>query len=39
MAKRAGAKKTVEVKDASHVVMVSHPGEVAQLITDAAASR
>jgi pimeloyl-ACP methyl ester carboxylesterase len=38
MAKRAGAKKTVEVKDASHVVMVSHPGEVAQLITDAAAA-
>jgi pimeloyl-ACP methyl ester carboxylesterase len=38
MAKRAGAKKTVEVKNASHVVMVSHPDAVAQLISDAAAS-
>jgi pimeloyl-ACP methyl ester carboxylesterase len=36
MAKRAGAKKTVEVKGASHVVMVSHPAEVATLVHDAA---
>jgi pimeloyl-ACP methyl ester carboxylesterase len=36
MAKRAGAKRTVEVKGASHVVMVSHPAEVANLIQEAA---
>jgi pimeloyl-ACP methyl ester carboxylesterase len=36
MAKRAGAKRTVEVKGASHVVMVSHPAEVARLIDEAA---
>jgi pimeloyl-ACP methyl ester carboxylesterase len=35
MAKRAGAKRTVEVKGASHVLMISHPGEVAQLIQEA----
>jgi len=36
MAKRAGAMETVEVKGASHVVMVSHPDEVAQMIERAA---
>lgn len=36
MAERAHAKKTVAVKGASHVVMVSHPHEVAALIEDAA---
>lgn len=38
MAKRANAKETVEVKGASHVVMVSHPDRVAKVIEDAAAS-
>jgi pimeloyl-ACP methyl ester carboxylesterase len=38
MAQRAGSRKTVVVKDASHVVMVSHPDKVAGLIEDAAAS-
>jgi pimeloyl-ACP methyl ester carboxylesterase len=37
MAQRANARQTVEIKAASHVVMVSHPDKVAQLI-DAAAS-
>jgi pimeloyl-ACP methyl ester carboxylesterase len=37
MAKRAGAKRAVEVKGGSHVVMVSHPAEVAKLIQEAAA--
>lgn len=36
MAKRAGARETVEIKGASHVVMVSHPKEVAQMIERAA---
>ncbi len=36
MSERAGAKKVVEVKDASHVVMVSHPDKVAALIVEAA---
>jgi pimeloyl-ACP methyl ester carboxylesterase len=36
MAQRAGAKDTVVVKDASHVVMVSHPSTVASLIEKAA---
>ncbi|WP_336216747.1 alpha/beta fold hydrolase [Nonomuraea sp. LPB2021202275-12-8] len=36
MAKRAGAKETVEVKGASHVVMISHPAKVADLIDNAA---
>lgn len=36
MAKRANAKETVVVKDASHVVMVSHPDEVAKIIENAA---
>lgn len=36
MASRAHARKTVEVAGASHVVMVSHPQEVADLIEAAA---
>lgn len=36
MAERANSKKTVVVKGASHVVMVSHPKEVAELIETAA---
>jgi pimeloyl-ACP methyl ester carboxylesterase len=36
MAERAGAKDTVVVKGASHVVMVSHPSVVAELIEKAA---
>ncbi|MEG3086882.1 alpha/beta fold hydrolase [Sphingomonas sp. PB4P5] len=38
MAKRAGAKEAVEVKGASHVVMISHPDEVAAMIERAAAA-
>lgn len=37
MAKRAGAKQTIEVKGASHVVMVSHPDALVKLISEAAA--
>ncbi|ABD88718.1 alpha/beta fold hydrolase [Rhodopseudomonas palustris] len=36
MAERAGSKRTVVVKDASHVVMVSQPQAVAELIEQAA---
>ena len=36
MAKRAGAKKVVEIKGASHLLMVSHPKETAKLIVEAA---
>jgi len=36
LAKRAGAKRTVEIEGASHVVMTSHPEEVAKLIIEAA---
>ena len=36
MASRAHARQTVKVEGASHVVMVSHPQEVAALIEDAA---
>lgn len=36
MAERAGSRKTVVVKEASHVVMVSHPDQVAALIDEAA---
>jgi pimeloyl-ACP methyl ester carboxylesterase len=39
MAKRAGAKKVVEVKGASHVVMISQPEAVAKLIAEAAATK
>ena len=35
MSERAGARKVVEVKGASHVVMVSHPAKVAALIIEA----
>jgi pimeloyl-ACP methyl ester carboxylesterase len=38
MAERAKSKKTVVVKGASHVVMISHPKEVADLIEKAAKS-
>ncbi len=36
MAHRAGAKEAVQVKGASHVVMLSHPAEVAAMIERAA---
>jgi pimeloyl-ACP methyl ester carboxylesterase len=39
MAERAQAKDIVEVKGASHVVMVSHPEAVAKLIEEAAGNR
>jgi pimeloyl-ACP methyl ester carboxylesterase len=39
MAERANSKKTVVVPDASHVVMVSHPQAVADLILTAAQSK
>lgn len=38
MAKRAKSKDTVVVKGASHVVMISHPAEVAKLIEAAASA-
>jgi pimeloyl-ACP methyl ester carboxylesterase len=37
MADRAGAKATIAVDGASHVVMISHPEAVAKVIVDAAA--
>ena len=37
MAKRAGAKKTVAIEGASHVVMISHPDALVKLIDEAAA--
>jgi pimeloyl-ACP methyl ester carboxylesterase len=37
MAKRAGAKRAVEVTGASHVVMISHPDALVKLIDEAAA--
>lgn len=39
MAKRAGSKKTVVIDGASHVVMTSHPTEVAKLIEEAAVGK
>ncbi|MGR4866127.1 alpha/beta fold hydrolase [Caulobacter sp. LARHSG274] len=39
MATRAGSKKTVVIEGASHVVMVSHPKAVAELIEAAAAAQ
>lgn len=39
MARRARARHVVEVDGASHVVMVSHPDEVARLIAEAADAR
>lgn len=35
MAERAGARRTVEIAGASHVVGISHPGEVASLTLEA----
>jgi pimeloyl-ACP methyl ester carboxylesterase len=39
MAQRAQSKRTVAIDGASHVVMMSHPDEVASLIVEAAQSR
>lgn len=39
MAKRANAREAVEVAGASHVVMISHPHEVARMIEHAAEAR
>jgi pimeloyl-ACP methyl ester carboxylesterase len=39
MAERAGARRTVEVPGASHVVGVSHPAEVVSAVLEAAAAR
>ena len=39
MAERAKSRKTVEIKDASHVVMTSNPAAVARLIEDAAQAK
>jgi pimeloyl-ACP methyl ester carboxylesterase len=39
MAERAHSRKTVVIKGASHVVMVSHPAEVAALIEQAARAK
>ncbi len=39
MAKRADAKASIEIKGASHVVMISHPHEVTKLIERAAGQR
>lgn len=39
MARRAQSKRTVAIDGASHVVMMSHPDEVAGLIVEAAQSR
>jgi len=38
MAERAHSRKTVSVEHGSHALMVSHPGEVAALIEDAASA-
>jgi len=38
MARRANAKEIVDIKGASHVVMISHPDEVAQIIEHASQS-
>jgi pimeloyl-ACP methyl ester carboxylesterase len=39
MAKRAHAREAIAVKGSSHVVMISHPAEVAAMIEEAAAAR
>jgi pimeloyl-ACP methyl ester carboxylesterase len=39
MAKRAGARRTIEIPGASHAITVSHPQAVAHQILDAAALR
>jgi len=36
MAERAGSRQTVAIKGASHVVMISHPDEVAEMIQQSA---
>jgi pimeloyl-ACP methyl ester carboxylesterase len=36
MAERAGSQETVEIQGASHVVMISHPDEVAEMIHQSA---
>jgi pimeloyl-ACP methyl ester carboxylesterase len=36
MAERASSKKTVEIKGASHVAMISHPDALVKLIEEAA---
>jgi pimeloyl-ACP methyl ester carboxylesterase len=38
MAQRAGARESIVVEGASHVVMISHPSVVADLIEKAAAA-
>jgi pimeloyl-ACP methyl ester carboxylesterase len=38
MAQRAGAKKAIEIKGSSHVVMMSHPDALVKLIDEAAAA-
>ena len=38
MAERAGARRTVQVQGASHVVGISHPTEVLEMVREAAAS-
>ena len=37
MAERAGSRRTVEITGASHVVGISHPDEVADLVLEALA--
>ena len=37
MAKRAGARRTIEIPGASHAVSVAHPDATARLILEAAA--
>lgn len=39
MADRAGSRRTIEIREASHAVGVSHPGQVADLIVRAASGR
>jgi pimeloyl-ACP methyl ester carboxylesterase len=39
MAERAGARRTVEIAGASHLVGVSHPDEVTSLVREAVADR
>jgi hypothetical protein len=39
MAKRAGARRTIEIPGASHAVPVAHPAATAHLILEAAALR
>jgi pimeloyl-ACP methyl ester carboxylesterase len=39
MAQRAGARRAIEVKGASHVVMISHPDVLVKLIDEAAADK